>query len=93
MTVNGLPREVFRTGPLRHVNTHDVVKTKFKPGRIPAGFPLINADGTPKATLAPVGAPVRLKQGSPRAVYQHLKRLHKSVGLEGAVAALTPEAA
>lgn len=45
----------------------------------------------PQTELAPVGAPVRLKKGSPKQIYRMLKRLDRKVGLRKLYASMLPE--
>ena len=47
----------------------------------------------PVTQLIPISAPVRLKQGSPKALYRTLKRLERTVGLDNVYAQMAKEVA
>lgn len=46
----------------------------------------------PVTELIPIGAPVRLKKGSPKAIYRMLKRIERTVGLDSYYARMAKEA-
>jgi hypothetical protein len=47
----------------------------------------------PQSQLIPIAAPVRLKKGSPKALYRLLKKLERTVGLDKIYAQMAREAA
>ena len=47
----------------------------------------------PQSQLIPIAQPIRLKKGSPKAIYRLLKKLDRSVGLDNIYAQMAKEAA
>lgn len=99
---HGLPycNERRCSGDVRRVVTRTVEKTRYRTdGKTPLGmrFRTVEKDGKPEVlpetTLLSVAKPLRLKPGTPRAIYRLMKRLERRVGLDTVFNKITAEAA
>ena len=102
----GLLREEYRTGSVRHVVQRTVTKIRYgADGKTPLRplMQLVDMPGgdpaqpkkvhIPQSQLIPIAAPIRLKKGSPKAIYRLLKKLEQTVGLDTIYAQMAKDAA
>ena len=90
---NEKPNGRLISGQNRFVVSREVEKIRYgADGKTPFK-PLLDSMGKVRMMLVPVAKPRRLKAGSPRRVYQTLKRLEKQVGLDAVFKQLEKEAA
>ena len=86
--------------PARRYFARAVTKIRFNPDGKTPFRPLLTEEKdeatgivsvVPRVDIIPVTKPVRLAKGSPRAVYQEIKRVHKTIGLDAAFKRLHAE--
>ena len=95
-----------RSGDFRRGVEHTVTKIRYgADGKTPLSpkMHLVTLPGgdptqpkqmhVPQTQLIPIAAPIRLKKGSPKAIYRLLKKLERAVGLDNVYRQMAQEAA